>query len=237
MTLLEDALRASGGLDLRRQMSRYTAHMSVKGVLCSRKYASAQLKDLVAEGSTDQQSLEINGFCGVDRRAAYRPDWVALEGQDGQLLKERTGSPQELRESLKSSTWDELQLAYYLGYSIWNYIGLPFVLAEPDVMTEELEPGSMLFDSWRRLKVRFPPRVVTHSTEQTFYFDRDGLLRRIDYASELEDARIAQVFSGHQRFSGFLIPTLGGSLRLAPDGVSPAKPSLVEVEIFDVVFE
>jgi hypothetical protein len=104
-------------------------------------------------------------------------------------------------------------------------------------MTEELEPGSVQFDSWRRLEVRFPPRVVTHSTEQTFYFDRDGLLRRIDYTSELEDTRVAQLFSGHQRFSGVLIPTLGTSLRIAPDAVSLARPSLVDIEIFDVVFE
>jgi hypothetical protein len=211
--------------------------MSVGGVLCRRKCAAAQLRDLVVEGSPDQQSLEINGFSGVNRRAMYRPDWVALEGPDGQLLKETKASPHELRERLRASTWDELQLAYYFGYSIWNYIAVPFVLAEPDVTTEELEPGSVEFDSWRRLEVRFPPRVVTHSTEQTFYFERDGLLRRIDYASELEDTRVAQLFSGHQRFSGVLIPTLGTSLRIAPDGVSLARPSLVDIEIFDVVFE
>ena len=228
---------ASGGLDLWRQMSRYTVHMSFGGVLCSRKCAAAQLKDVVVEGSTDQQSLEINGFSGMNRRAMYRPDWVALEGMDGQLLKETKASTQELRECLRASTWDELQLAYYFGYAVWNYIAVPFVLAEPDVTTEELEPRSVQFDSWRRLEVRFPPRVVTHSTEQTVYFDRDGLLRRIDYTSELEDTRIAQLFSGHQGFSGIIVPTLGTSLRIAPDGVSLAKPSLVDVEIFDVVFE
>jgi hypothetical protein len=237
MALLEDALRASGGLDLRRQMSRYTVHMSVGGVLCRHKCASPQLKDLVVEGSTDQVSLEINGFGAVNRRAMYRPDWVALEGPDGQLLKEMKASAQELRTCLRASTWDELQLAYYFGYSIWNYIAVPFVLADSDVTTEELEPGGVQLDNWLRLAVRFPPRVVTHSTEQTFYFDRDGLLRRIDYTSELEDTRIAQLFSGHQRFSGILIPTLGTSLRIAPDGVLLAKPSLVDIEIFDVVFE
>ena len=237
MALLADALRASGGLDLRRQMSQYTVHMSLGGVLCGRKCPSAKLKDLVVEGSTDQQSLEINGFSGVNRRARYRPDWVALEGPDGQLLKERQASPQELRERLRASTWDELELAYYFGYSIWNYIAVPFVLAEPDVTTGEVESAGMQFDGCRRLQVRFPPRVVTHSSEQTFYFDRDALLRRIDYTSEPEDTRIAQLFSGHQRFSGILIPTLGTSLRISPDGASLARPSLVEIEIFDVVFE
>jgi hypothetical protein len=237
VTLLEDALGASGGLDLWRQMSRYTVHMSVGGVFCSRKCRSARLKDLVVEGSTDQQALEINGFSGLNQRALYRPDWVALEGPDGQLLKERKAPPQELRERLRTSIWDELELAYYSGYSIWNYIAAPFVLAEPDVTTEELEPGGARADNWRRLRVRFPPRLMTHSSEQTFYFDRDGVLRRLDYTTEHEDTRIAQLFSGHQRFSGILVPTLSRSLPIAPEGLSPAKRSLVDIEIFDVVFE
>jgi hypothetical protein len=159
-----------------------------------------------------------------------------LEGADGQLLKERKGPPQELRQRLRASIWDELQLAYYCGYSIWNYLAVPFVFAEPDVTTEELERESVHADTWRRLRLRFPPRVVTHSAEQTFYFDRDGFLRRLDYTSEYEDTRIAQLFSGHQRFSGILIPTLSRSLPIARDGRLPAKSSLVDIEIFDVVF-
>lgn len=238
MALLSDVLQAAGA-DLWRRMSRYTLHMSVGGVLCGSKCGSVQLKDIVVEGSTDQQSLAINAFSGADQRALYRPDWVALEALDGQLLKERKASPQELRESLRTGIWDDLQLAYYCGYSIWNYAAVPFIFAEPDFATEELEPGSTTADagSSRQLRVRFPPRVVTHSTEQTAHFDRDGVLQRLDYTSEYGDTRIAQLFSGHQRFSGILIPTLCRSLPVASDGVSLGKPSLVDIEIFDVVFE
>jgi hypothetical protein len=236
VALLSDVLKAAGE-DLRRQMRRYTLHMSVGGALCRRKCGSAQLKDLVVEGSTDQQSLAINGFSGLGRRALYRPDRVALEGRDGQLLKEGKASPQELRERLRTGIWDELQLAYYCGYSIWNYAAVPFVFAEADVATEELEPVRVAAAIWRRLRVRFPPRLVTHSSEQTFYFDHDGILCRLDYTAEHEDTRIAQLFSAHQLFSGMLIPTLSRSLPITPDGVSPAKQSLVDIEIFDVVFE
>jgi hypothetical protein len=235
VALLRDVLKVAGA-DRWRQKSRYTVHMSVGGAFCSRKCGSAQLKDLVVEGSTGQQWLEINGFCGVDQRALYRPDRVVLEGADGQLLNERKGPPQELRQRLRASIWDELQLAYYCGYSIWNYLAVPFVFAESDVAAEEIERESVHADNWRRLRLRFPPRVVTHSAEQTFYFDRDGFLRRLDYMSEIEDTRIAQLFSGHQRFSGILIPTLSRSLPIARDGRLPAKSSLVDIEIFDVVF-
>ena len=93
MGLLEDALHASGGLHLWRQAQRFTAHVSIGGALCTQKCSSAQLKELLVEGSTRDQVLEITGFMAADRRALYRPDWVALEGSDGRLLKERKAAP------------------------------------------------------------------------------------------------------------------------------------------------
>jgi hypothetical protein len=45
------------------------------------------------------------------------------------------------------------------------------------------------------------------------------------------------MFSAHQRFSGVLVPTLCRLLRLASDGAPIAKPSLLDIEIFDAVFE
>src|SRR5713226_8122721 len=43
-------------------------------------------------------------------------------------------------------------------------------------------------ETWRRLKVRFPADIATHSTERTLYFDQQGLLKRHDY-----DAKSAAV--------------------------------------------
>ena len=69
MGLLEDALHASGGLHLWRQTQRFTAHVSIGGALCTRKCSSARLKELLVEGSTRDQVLEITGFMAADRRA------------------------------------------------------------------------------------------------------------------------------------------------------------------------
>src|ERR1700722_8262688 len=89
--LLENALRASGGLDLWRLTRRFTLHMSIAGSLCTTRCRTAQLKELVVEGSTQTQALEITGFARADLRALCRPDWVALEGQDARRLMERKG--------------------------------------------------------------------------------------------------------------------------------------------------
>jgi len=236
--LLESALRASGGLDLWRLTRRFTLHMSITGSLCAARCSTAQLKELVVEGSTQTQALEITGFARADLRALYRPDWVALEGQDARRLRERQGSPEEFRGALQSTTWDELQLAHYCGYLIWNHIATPFILADPDFETKELPRNVARGESLRQLRVVFPARVVTHASAQTFHFDREGFLRRLDYPAAHDDhTRIAQMCSGHQRFSGILVPTLCRLLSIGAEGVPVAKPSLLDVEIFDAHFE
>lgn len=238
MGLLEKALRASGGLDLWRLTRQFTLHMSITGSLCTARCSAAQLKELVVEGSTQTQALEITGFARADLRALYRPDWVALEGQDARRVMERQGSPEEFRNGLQSTTWDELQLAYYCGYLIWNYIATPFILADRDFETKELRRNVARGESLRQLSVVFPTRVVTHAGAQTFHFDREGFLRRLDYPAAHEDhTQIAQMFSGHQRFSGILVPTLCRQLSIGAEGVPAAKPSLLDVEIFDARFE
>ena len=238
MGLLEKALCASGGLDLWRLTRRFTLHMSITGSLCTERCSTAQLKELAVEGSTQTQALEITGFARADLRALYRPDWVALEGQDARRVMERQGAPEEFRSGLRSTAWDELQLAHYCGYLIWNYIATPFILADPDFETKELRRNVARGESLQQLRAVFPARVVTHASAQTFYFDREGFLRRLDY-SAAHDAhtQIAQMFSGHQRFSGILVPTLCRLLSIGAEGVPVAKPSLLDVEIFDAHFE
>ena len=235
MALLKNVLRTGGGLDLWRLTRRFTVHMSITGLLFTEKCNTANLKELVVEGSARSQELEITGFSRVDMRALYRPDWVALEAQDARSIVERHGSPEEFRQGLQSRTWDELQLAHYCGYLIWNYMVTPFILADSDVETKERRRSGVRGEGLRRLDVTFPARVVTHATRQAFYFEREGLLRRLDYPAPHEnDTQIAQMFSGHQRFSGVLVPTLCRLLNVGPDGVPVANRALLDLEIFDV---
>jgi hypothetical protein len=237
MDVLHNALRTSGGLALWRLTRRFTVHMSITGVICTAKCSTAKLKELVVEGSTHSQELEITGFPRADMRALYRPDWVALEDQDARRIMERHGSPEEFRRGLQARTWDELQLAHYCGYLVWNYMVTPFILAESDFETKELRRSGVRGERLRRLEVTFPARVVTHAATQTFYFEREGFLRRLDYPAPHESGtQIAQMFSGHQRFAGILVPTLCRLLRVGADGAPVAKPALLDLEIFDVDF-
>jgi hypothetical protein len=238
VSLLEKSLRASGGLDLWQLTRRFTLHMSITGALCTERCSTAKLRDLVVEGSTQTQALEITGFARADQRALYRPDWVALEGPDERRIMERQSSPEEFCGALQSTTWNELQLAYYCSYLIWNHIATPFIFADPDFETKELHGNVARSRGLRRLSVVFPARIVTHASAQTFHFDGEGFLRRLDYPAAHDDqTQVAQMSSGHQRFSGILVPTLCRLLSIGAEGVPVAKPSLLDVEIFDARFE
>src|ERR1700722_403189 len=76
--------------------------MSITGDLCRTKCSNAKLKELVVEGSTHVQELEMTGFARADARALYRHDWVALEGHDTRRIMERTASPEEFRRGVQT---------------------------------------------------------------------------------------------------------------------------------------
>ena len=179
----------------------------------------------------------MTGFARADIRALYRRDWVALEGADTRGIMKRAASPEEFRRGLQAPNWDELQLAHYCGYLIWNYMAVPFMLADADFETKELRRTVAPGEGLRRLQVAFPAHVVTHAPIQTFHFDREGFLRRLDYrAPHTDHVPITQVYSGHQRFSGILVPTLCRLSAIGADAMPVGKPTLLDVEIFDVNF-
>jgi hypothetical protein len=49
--------------------------------------------------------------------------------------------------------------------------------------------------------------------------------------------KVADYSWAHQEFGGIVVPTLRRSLPLEADGTVVAKPSLIDVEIFDAAFE
>jgi hypothetical protein len=100
------------------------------------------------------------------------------------------------------------------------------------VEAEELEPWKEKSETWRRLRVRFPANIVTHSTVQTLYFDPRGLLRRHDYdvdiAGGTQGAHYVDEFVG---VSGILFPTKRRIFPRQPDGQSTSEPLVVSIDL------
>ncbi|MEI9988377.1 MAG: hypothetical protein WDN69_37925 [Aliidongia sp.] len=76
MALLEDALDAHGGIDRWRHLQRFTLHISIGGPLIARKGKAGTLNEVVAEGSTETQSVRISGI-GRNRIGAMSIDRIA----------------------------------------------------------------------------------------------------------------------------------------------------------------
>jgi hypothetical protein len=117
--------------------------------------------------------------------------------------------------------WGAADVVHFAGYALWGYITTPFVFADEDFTVVELPR--------RRLRVDFPTRVPTHSRRQTFYFDGDAVLQRLDYTAEVilgPLGRAKHRCFEHTWIDGLLIPT---RRRVTPRG-APA-PTLVSIDI------
>lgn len=237
MALLDDAIDASGGMARWRGLKAFTLHLSVDGALFARRGKAGRYKDMVAEGATQTQCVRFTGFDGSGKCGSYRPDCITIERGNGEVLRSRQGwHPTLLGDA---HNWDELDLVAFCGFSIWNYLTTPFLLAHPDIQIEELPPwhedDGQRGKRWRRLRAVFPAGIVTHSREQLFYFDDKGLQRRTDH--DFGGTRVAHYSWAHQAFGAIVVPTLRRSLELRPDGHTIRTPALIDVEIFDVSFE
>jgi len=234
MALIDDAIEASGGMSRWNRLQRFTLHLSIKGTLFSRVRAR-QFKDLIAEGSTRTQSVRFTGLTRGERSGIYQPDSVTIENLDGQILRTWLNPSLQFLDHGNDLLADDLHVIFFCGFSIWNYLTTPFLLARPEVAVEELSPWNENGQTWRRLRAVFPPEIVTSSPEQIFYFDENSLQRRADY--ELLGTRVAHYSWAHQVFSDVVVPTLRRSLALRPDGTGAPKPILLDVEVFDATFE
>lgn len=235
MALLDDAIDASGGLARWRRLSRFTLHLSFGGMLFSQAGHAGHFKDVIAEGSTRTQSVRFTGITGGQGCASFQPDSVTIESLDGETLRTWRNPQLEFSDHATHPLADELHLVFFCGFAIWSYLTTPFLLARPDVVIEELPPWHENGALWHRLRARFPSEIVTHNSEQIFYFDERALQRRVDH--DLLGTRVADYSWAHQTFSDITVPTLRRSQMLRPDGIVIAKPALIDVEIFDAAFD
>ena len=119
---------------------------------------------------------------------------------------------------------------------MWTYLNIPFLLARPGVEADEGEPWQDSGETWRRLRVHFPANIVTHSSEQTLYFDRQGLLRRQDYTVDIDGtAGAAHYVYEHKEFSGIVFPTKRRVFRRTPNGRPAPEPLIISIDLNQIV--
>jgi hypothetical protein len=186
------AVQAYGGERAWRTAERIDLVFSAGGPVFLLKgrpaFRSAYASVDVARPRTRLAPIDRAGNTGVLDGGAVR-----LESPGGEVLEERP----DARSRFPRLTWDPLDMAYFFGYALWNYVTLPALLLRSDIAWREIDVGL--------LEARFPPELPTHGAVQRFSFDREtGLLARLDYTAEVLGswARAAHLVLAHGRSGG-----------------------------------
>ena len=216
MPLLDEALEAHGGADALDDVAELVVELRGGG-LAFTTHGLPPNGAFKARVDPHRPHVVFADFLRCGRQATFTPERVTLgdEARDDPRRGLGTLHPR----------WDHLDMAYFCGYALWNYMTTPWLLRHAE--TVELPE--------RRLRARFPPRLPTHSPVQTFHFDAEGLLTRLDYTALVFGrwARAAHVCSEHRRFGPIVAPTVR---RVTPRvaGRVVREPTLVHLHVVDI---
>ena len=235
--LLSDVIEAHGGLGRWSEISSLTASLSIAGPIWAAKGWPNALIEETVEIDTHQERSVFTPFLAAEHRSVFEvaPQRVTIETIDGQQVDQRLDARAAFRSHTRATPWDEFHLGYFIGYAFWNYFTSPFLFARPGVEAKEIEPWEESGQVWRRLRVVFPKEIATHNPEQVFYYDADGLQRRMDYVTEiLGSSLVAHYTSGHRTFDGIVIPTRRRVFRRNQDGTSNLNVPSIVIDVKDV---
>jgi hypothetical protein len=235
--LLKTVIEAHGGLRRWNQLETGSAHLDNGGVLWAMKGQPDFAKPVRVSVTLHRQWTSHQPFLRPNQRTSVEPDRVAIETLDGTVLSERHNPRESFRGHVLTTPWDELQLAYFGGYAMWTYLTAPFSFAMPGFEAEEIDGWRENDETWRGLRVRFPKHIATHSSEQMFYFGKDGLLRRHDYTVEISATKGAHYVSDYREFGGIMVPTRRRVYVPGPDNKPQPEPIIISIDLSDVRFK
>jgi hypothetical protein len=235
--LLELAIEGHGGRRRWERISRFRAAASITGAIWALKGQPGLLDGVVLEGETRDQRLRITPFPRPGQCTTWEPYRQTIQAADGVLVAERRDPAAAFAGTTRSSPWDEFQVAYFAGEANWNYFVAPFLFARSDFGAEETAPRHEDGQTWRGLLVTYPDSVVAHTRRQTYYFDDDGLLRRLDYSVGILGGGPAVHYpSEYREFDGIMVPTRRRVYVRRPDG-SPVLDSVsIAIDVTNVTF-
>jgi hypothetical protein len=223
VSLLEQALEAHGGLERWRTAEEVVAELRSGGFALASKLVAGPLRRYEARASVAEPRTVLDPYPSPGQRGVFAGDQVWIESADSGERLARRSDPRRLFPGLRRRVWwDRLDALYFAGYALWNYLTTPYLLTRPGV--EVREEG-------RHLHVTFPPQLPTHSREQTFQLDEQGLIVRHDYTAEVFGgwAKAKHECHEHRQFDGLVFPT---RRRVTPRNLP--FPTLVWIEVDSV---
>ncbi len=232
--IVEQAIAAHGGLDLWESAGEVSVQVSSGGLAFASKLQGRAVRDVEARVAVRGQHVIFTPYPEPGQRGVLGEDGgVRIETDEGELVEARDHARSAFGDLRHKLWWDRLDILYFATYAIWTYVSTPFVFAREGYQVVELDPWLEGAEPWRRLAVTFPDHIHTHSREQVFYIDRDGLIRRHDYTAEPIGgwARAAHFCTDHRSFEGLVVPTRRRVYPRKANNRPRAGPLLVWIEV------
>src|SRR5215467_13753368 len=182
--LLQRAVAAHGGLDCFNQFQTVSTDVSIGGALWSLK-GRPERTNVRVTVELHQERAVFAPFKLPTQHAVFTPQRLVVETNRGAVVEERTNPRAAFAGHTRETPWDELHQLYFSGYAMWTYLTIPFCLTWDGFEVVESGTWQEQDETWQRLSATFPPHLASHSTQQAFYFDAQGLLRRHDYMVEV----------------------------------------------------
>jgi hypothetical protein len=233
--LLDHVLAAHGGRDRWSQIDRIQADVTLHGPFWAvRGFSEKPFRERLTL-DTRRELIRFSPWADPEHDMLLRAEDDRVElraAADDTVLESRSGIRSTYAGYDLTSPWEPLQVGYFIGYAMWNYLTTPFLFAYPGVASREVEPWTENGEVWRRLHVRFPQSLATHCAEQTFYFGDDGLLRRLDYNVDVNvGVAVAHYVGAYEEFGGIQVPTRRRVHRRNPDNSASENWSIgIDIE-------
>ena len=138
--LLDLAIAAHGGMHRWRQVRALRVRFSAGGLLLAAKGQRRALDDVEGLIDVTRPRTSLFPYPAPGRRGVFEPERVWIESDRGEPLGERQHPRAAFGRARQRLWWDQLDVLYFAGYALWNYISLPFLLARPGFVLDGIEP-------------------------------------------------------------------------------------------------
>lgn len=222
----QKAIEAYGGQKLWAAAKFLEAEFSANGLAFTlkRRPSLNRVKITMAIGRPFSQITPIGKIPEISG-ILDGPD-VRLENAAGEVIQARKNARRYFPGGRRIFFWDDLDMAYFANYAMWNYLTLPSLLSRDDIEWREVEFGL--------LEAVFPPEIPTHNRIQRFRFDKkSGLLLQHDYTADIISrfAKAAHVVLEHSENEGLCFTSKRRVTPRSAKGRPRRGPILIAIEV------
>ena len=185
--LLEKVITAHGGRERWRTINSIEATFSSGGLAFSLHMQPLALRGLQITLQPHARRVTLLNFCHPGWRGVWTPTAVQILDENDRVVSARDNPRAGFSRLDKLVRWDKLDILYFAGYALWNYLSFPFILELPGVTLAESRavPDKSSGAQFDRLTACFDDEIPTHSRDQAFLVDDTGLLLRHDYTADV----------------------------------------------------